>query len=78
MIHDDDDNKEEKKDEKQGDEMGSLEIRIEKMQTPFPTTPRSPRINLSSNKNIAQELTNTVSLSTPTTSKAPHKKKMHF
>ncbi|GJS63758.1 hypothetical protein Tco_0678322 [Tanacetum coccineum] len=78
VIDDDDDNKEEKKDEKQGDEMGSLEIRIEKMHTPFPITPRSPRINLSSNKNIAQELTNIVSLSTPTTSKAPHKKKTHF
>ncbi|GKF09100.1 hypothetical protein Tco_0043324, partial [Tanacetum coccineum] len=37
----DDDNKEEKKD----DEMGSLENRTEKMQTPIPTTPKSPRIN---------------------------------
>ncbi|GJR51228.1 hypothetical protein Tco_1401749 [Tanacetum coccineum] len=64
-VDDDDDNKEEKKD----DEMGSLETRTEKMQTPIPTTPRSPRINLSSDKNIAQELTDTVSLSTATTSK---------
>nr|GEV12745.1 hypothetical protein [Tanacetum cinerariifolium] len=59
-------------DEKEGNEMGSLEIRTEKMQTPIPTTPRSPRINLSSNKNIVLELTNTISLLTPTTSKAPH------
>nr|GEU76472.1 hypothetical protein [Tanacetum cinerariifolium] len=59
-------------DEKEGNEMGSLEIRTEKMQTPIPTTPRSPRINLSSDNNIVQELTNTVSLLTPTTSKAPH------
>ncbi|GJS09695.1 hypothetical protein Tco_0366491 [Tanacetum coccineum] len=56
-------------------EMGSLENRTEKMQTPIPTTPRSPMINLSSDKNIVQELTDTVSLSTPTTSKAPHKQR---
>ncbi|GJY33295.1 hypothetical protein Tco_0417764, partial [Tanacetum coccineum] len=56
----DDDNKEEKKDEKKDDEMGSLENRTEKMQTPIPTTPKSPRINLSSDKNIAQELMDTV------------------
>ncbi|GJX39356.1 hypothetical protein Tco_0252659 [Tanacetum coccineum] len=31
---------------------GSLEIRTEKMQTPIPTPPRSPRIDLSSNKDI--------------------------
>ncbi|GJS89642.1 hypothetical protein Tco_0772278 [Tanacetum coccineum] len=55
------------------DEMGSLETRTEKMQTPIPITPRSPRINLSSDKNIAQELTNIVSLSTATTSNDPHK-----
>ncbi|GKC14547.1 retrovirus-related pol polyprotein from transposon TNT 1-94 [Tanacetum coccineum] len=72
---DDDDKEEEKVDENEGNEMGSLEIRIEKMQTLIPTTPRSPRINLSSDKNIARELTNTVSLSTPTTSKAPHKQR---
>nr|GEW62639.1 hypothetical protein [Tanacetum cinerariifolium] len=61
--------------EKKDDVMGSLEYRNEKMQTPIPATPRSPRINLSSNKNIAQELIDTVSLSTATTSKDPHKKK---
>ncbi|GJS47302.1 hypothetical protein Tco_0597423 [Tanacetum coccineum] len=72
---DDDDNKEGKKDEKEGDEMGSLKIRTEKMHTPIPTPTRSPRINLSSDNSIAQELTNTVSLSTPTTSKDPLKKK---
>ncbi|GKA12667.1 hypothetical protein Tco_0692213 [Tanacetum coccineum] len=74
-VDDDDDNEEEKKDEKEGDEMGSLEIRTEKMQIPLPTTPRSPRINLSSDKHIAQELTDTISLSTPTTSKDPHKQR---
>ncbi|GJW50145.1 hypothetical protein Tco_0091496 [Tanacetum coccineum] len=46
-------------------EMGSLEIRTEKMQTPIPTTPRSPRINLSSDKNIVQELTELLTLSLP-------------
>ncbi|GJR19498.1 putative nucleotidyltransferase, ribonuclease H [Tanacetum coccineum] len=70
---DDDDNEEEKTVEKKGDEMGSLETRTEKMQTPIPITPRSPRINLSSDKNIAQELTNIVSLSTATTSNDLHK-----
>ncbi|GKB97875.1 hypothetical protein Tco_0984012, partial [Tanacetum coccineum] len=64
-VVDDDDNKKEKED----DAMGSLETRTEKMQTPIPTTPRSHRINLSSDKNIAKELTDTVSLSTATTSK---------
>ncbi|GKD28915.1 hypothetical protein Tco_1239693 [Tanacetum coccineum] len=53
----DDDNKEEKKDEKEDNEIGSLEIRTEKMQTQIPIIPRSPRINLSLDKNIAQELT---------------------
>ncbi|GJS76120.1 hypothetical protein Tco_0726001 [Tanacetum coccineum] len=72
-VDDDDDKEEEKVDEKEGNGMGSLEIRTEKMQTPIPTTPRSPRINLSSDKNIAQVLMDTVSLLTPTTSKDPHK-----
>ncbi|GJU44836.1 hypothetical protein Tco_1202102 [Tanacetum coccineum] len=74
VVVDDDDNKEEKKDEKEGDEMGSLETRTEKMKTPITTTPGSHRINLSLDKNIAQEFTDTVSLSTATTSKDPHKK----
>ncbi|GJR34946.1 hypothetical protein Tco_1210630 [Tanacetum coccineum] len=60
-VDDDDENEEEKKYEKKydkkQDEMGSLENRTEKMQTPIPTTPRSHRINLSSDKNIVQELT---------------------
>ncbi|GKE94866.1 hypothetical protein Tco_1579721, partial [Tanacetum coccineum] len=72
---DDDENEEEKKDEKKDDEMDSLENRTEKMQTPIPTTPRSPRINLSSDKNIVQELTDTVSPSTTTTSKDPQKER---
>ncbi|GJQ97064.1 hypothetical protein Tco_0008203 [Tanacetum coccineum] len=74
VIDDEDDNKEEKNDETKDDKMGSLEIRTKKMQTSIPTTLRSLRINLSSDKNIAQELTDTVSLSTATTSKDPHKK----
>ncbi|GJR49386.1 hypothetical protein Tco_1399907 [Tanacetum coccineum] len=53
---DDDENEKDKKDEKKDDvgthEMGSLENRTEKMQTPIPTTPRSPRINLSLDKTI--------------------------
>nr|GFC30925.1 hypothetical protein [Tanacetum cinerariifolium] len=55
--------------------MGSLEARTEKMQTPIPTPLRSPRINLSSKKNIDQELTNIVSPSTTTTSQDPHKQR---
>ncbi|GJW62243.1 hypothetical protein Tco_0111578 [Tanacetum coccineum] len=58
----DDDNKEEKKDEKEDNEIGSLEIRTEKMQTQIPIIPRSPRINLSSDKNIAQELTDNMEM----------------
>ncbi|GJX43004.1 hypothetical protein Tco_0259680 [Tanacetum coccineum] len=54
-VVDDDENEEEKKDDK----MGSLENRTEKMQIPIPTPPRSPRINLSSDKIIVQELTDT-------------------
>ncbi|GJR92316.1 hypothetical protein Tco_0264490 [Tanacetum coccineum] len=42
VIDDDDENKEEKKDEMKDDEMGSLENMTEKMQTPIPTTSRSP------------------------------------
>ncbi|GJR63484.1 hypothetical protein Tco_1505646 [Tanacetum coccineum] len=56
-VDDDDDIEEEKKDEKKVNEMGSLEIRTEKMQTPIPTPTRSPRIILSLDKNINQDLT---------------------
>ncbi|GJR46453.1 hypothetical protein Tco_1314556 [Tanacetum coccineum] len=75
VVFDDDANKEEKKDEKDDDEMGSLEIRTEKMQTPIPTTSRSPRKNLSSDKNIDQELMDIVSPSTANTSQDPHKQR---
>ncbi|GJX79642.1 hypothetical protein Tco_0327791 [Tanacetum coccineum] len=68
-VDDDDDKEEEKVDKKEGDEMGSLETRTEEMQTPIPTTPRSPRKILSSDKNIDQELTDNVVISTATTSK---------
>ncbi|GJS82679.1 hypothetical protein Tco_0749220 [Tanacetum coccineum] len=73
VDHDDDD--EENVDEKKDAKMGSLETRTEEMQTPIPTTPRSPRTILSSDKNITQELTDTVSLPTVTTSKNPHSKR---
>ncbi|GKG15642.1 hypothetical protein Tco_0357965, partial [Tanacetum coccineum] len=36
---------------------GSSEIRTQKMQTPIPSPPRSPRTGLSSNKTTAKELT---------------------
>nr|GEW23534.1 ribonuclease H-like domain-containing protein [Tanacetum cinerariifolium] len=75
VVVDDDDNNKQKKDEKEGNEMGSLETRTEKMQTSTPITPRSPRINLSLDKNTAQEFTNNVPLLTPTTSKDPHKQR---
>ncbi|GJS93128.1 hypothetical protein Tco_0800096, partial [Tanacetum coccineum] len=61
MLNDDDDDDSEKKDEKNDDEMGSLEIRTEKMQTPIPTPLSSPRKILSSDKKTFQELTNIVS-----------------
>ncbi|GKA85186.1 integrase, catalytic region, zinc finger, CCHC-type containing protein [Tanacetum coccineum] len=70
----DDDDDEEKVDEKKDVDMGSLETRTEEMQTSIPTPPRSPRIILSSDKNITQELTNTVPLPTAITSKTPYSK----
>ncbi|GJV15445.1 hypothetical protein Tco_1360768 [Tanacetum coccineum] len=75
LEHVDDDDDEEKVNEKKDEEMGSLETRTEEMQTPIPTTPRSPRTILSSDKNITQELTDTVLLPTTTTSKDPHSKR---
>ncbi|GKF53567.1 hypothetical protein Tco_0160477, partial [Tanacetum coccineum] len=74
--HFDDDDKDKKKvDEEEGGEMGSLEIRTEEMQTPIPTKLRSPRTILSSDKNITQELTDNIPLSTTTTSNTPHFKR---
>nr|GEW69240.1 hypothetical protein [Tanacetum cinerariifolium] len=52
----------------------SLENRNEKMQTPIPTPPKYPRINLSLDKTISEELTTTVSPKTATTSKTKQKK----
>nr|GEX05534.1 hypothetical protein [Tanacetum cinerariifolium] len=75
FVDDDDDNEEDKKNKKKDNEMCSLEIRTEKMQTPIPIPPRSSRIMLSSDKNINHELTVTVSPSTTTSSKDPHKKR---
>ncbi|GJX73517.1 integrase, catalytic region, zinc finger, CCHC-type containing protein, partial [Tanacetum coccineum] len=71
----DDDDGEEKVDETKDAKMGSLETRTEEMQTPIPTPPRSPRTILSSDKNITQELTDTIPLPTATTSKTPHSKR---
>ncbi|GJZ12906.1 hypothetical protein Tco_0548136 [Tanacetum coccineum] len=65
----------ENEEKKKHDEIDSLENRTEKMKTPIPTIPRSPRINLSSDKNIVQELTDIVSLSTATISKDPQKER---
>ncbi|GJZ50441.1 hypothetical protein Tco_0604631 [Tanacetum coccineum] len=73
--HVDDDDDKKKVDEKKDDEMGSFETRTEEMQTPIPTTPRSHRTLLSSDNNITQELMDTVSLPTATTSKEPHSKR---
>nr|GFB02327.1 hypothetical protein [Tanacetum cinerariifolium] len=53
----DDDDDEEKVDAEKGVDTGSLRTRTEEMHTPIPTPPRSLRINLSSDKNITQELT---------------------
>ncbi|GJR74029.1 hypothetical protein Tco_0086394 [Tanacetum coccineum] len=71
VVDDDDDNAREKKD----DTMGSLEIRNEEMQTTISTPIRSPRKSLSSDKNIFQELKDTVSIPITTTSKHSQVKK---
>ncbi|GJZ85509.1 hypothetical protein Tco_0650848 [Tanacetum coccineum] len=88
-IVDDGDEEEEKKDDKKDDDnddndhtdhasikdqvMGSSEIRQEKMHALIPSPLRSPRIDLSSDKDINQKLTATVSL-TPATSSKVHSK----
>ncbi|GKF15275.1 hypothetical protein Tco_0056737 [Tanacetum coccineum] len=69
---DDGDDKEE---EKQNDDMGSLESRNEETRTTIPTPPSSPRKILSSHKKIDQKLTDIVSIPTTTTSKHSHVKK---
>ncbi|GKB53391.1 hypothetical protein Tco_0904144 [Tanacetum coccineum] len=71
----DDDVDEEKVDEEKDVDTGSLETRTGEMQTPIPTPPRSPRINLSSD-NITQELKDIGPLPTSTTSKTPHSKRL--
>ncbi|GJW79580.1 hypothetical protein Tco_0143555 [Tanacetum coccineum] len=74
----DDDDEEEKKDDKKDDDndnddhddhalvrnkvTSSLEVRNEKIQTPIPSPPRSPRTGLSSDKTISQELMATIAL----------------
>ncbi|GJT51995.1 hypothetical protein Tco_0978152 [Tanacetum coccineum] len=84
-IVDDDENENEKKDgdDKKDDdnddhtdhtlvgnqEMGSMETRKEKMQTPILSPTRSSRKNLSSDKTVSHELTETISPSTATTFK---------
>ncbi|GKA65739.1 hypothetical protein Tco_0765446 [Tanacetum coccineum] len=74
-VDDDDDKNDEKVDEEESGKMGSLETRTEEMQTPIPTTLRSPRTILSLDKNITQELMETVPLPTTTTSNTPHSKR---
>ncbi|GKD05501.1 hypothetical protein Tco_1180475, partial [Tanacetum coccineum] len=60
VVDDDNDNVREKKD----DTMGSLEIRNEEMQTTISTPLRTPRKSLSSDKNIFQELMDTIPITT--------------
>ncbi|GKB68626.1 retrovirus-related pol polyprotein from transposon TNT 1-94 [Tanacetum coccineum] len=74
-VDDDDDKDDEKVDEEEGGEMGSLETRTEEMQTPIPIKPRSLTTILSSDKNITQELTDTIPLPTKTSSNTPHFKR---
>ncbi|GKA16330.1 hypothetical protein Tco_0696077 [Tanacetum coccineum] len=71
VVNDDDDKEREQKD----DEMGSLEIRNEEMQTTIPTPLSSPRKILSSNKKTFQELTDIVSNPDTSTSKHSQVKK---
>ncbi|GKA16885.1 hypothetical protein Tco_0696722 [Tanacetum coccineum] len=54
-------------------EIGSIETRKEKMQTPILSPTRCPRTNLSSDKTLSQELTESVSPSTAKSSKAKRK-----
>ncbi|GJU25581.1 hypothetical protein Tco_1164202 [Tanacetum coccineum] len=56
-------------------ETGSLETKKEKMQTPIPLPPISPRADLSSDKALSQELTVNVSTTPATTSQDPNKSK---
>ncbi|GKC98448.1 hypothetical protein Tco_1168723 [Tanacetum coccineum] len=74
-VDDDDDKEEEKLDEVNDAKICSLETMTEEMQTPIPTTPRSPRKILSFDKNIDLELTDTALTLTVTTSKDPHSKR---
>ncbi|GJU70521.1 hypothetical protein Tco_1256780 [Tanacetum coccineum] len=60
VVDDDNDNVREKKD----DTMGSMEIRNEETKTTISTPLRSPRKSLSSDKNIFQELTDTIPITT--------------
>ncbi|GJV79091.1 hypothetical protein Tco_1514961 [Tanacetum coccineum] len=75
MEIDDDDDDVEKVDEGVKDKhnadiaTGSMEFRKEKMQTPIPSPIRSPRKVSSSDKTVIEELTDTVSPTTATTSK---------
>ncbi|GKD64253.1 hypothetical protein Tco_1306361 [Tanacetum coccineum] len=73
-VDDDDDKDDEKVEEDEGGEMGSLETRTEETQKTIPTSSRSPRTILSSDKNITQELTDTIPLPTTTTSQTSHSK----
>nr|GEY70655.1 hypothetical protein [Tanacetum cinerariifolium] len=75
-VYDDDDNRGAKKvDEEEGGEKGSLETRTEETQATIPTSPRSPKTILYSDKNITQELMETVPLPTTSTSYTSHSKR---
>nr|GEX73520.1 hypothetical protein [Tanacetum cinerariifolium] len=75
-IHVDDDDKDDEKIEKEaGGKMSSLENRTKETHTTNPTPPRSSRTILSSDKNITQELTDTIPLPTTTTSQTSHSKR---
>ncbi|GJU90584.1 retrovirus-related pol polyprotein from transposon TNT 1-94 [Tanacetum coccineum] len=74
---DDETNDEKANDDEKKDETGSMETRKEKIQTLIPSPTRSPRKNLSSDKTLSQELTEIVSPSKPTTSKAQRKTRLH-
>ncbi|GJY47109.1 hypothetical protein Tco_0436172 [Tanacetum coccineum] len=70
-----DDDNDDKNEETQNDDMGSLEIRNEETRTTIPTPSSSPRKVLSSDKIIDQELKDIVSIPTTSISQHSHVKK---
>ncbi|GKF63206.1 hypothetical protein Tco_0186654, partial [Tanacetum coccineum] len=72
-----DDDNDDKNEETQNDDMGSLEIRNVETRTTIPTPSSSPRKVLSLDKTIDQELTDIVSIPTTSTSQHSHVKKQN-